>query len=367
MSLASRSVGVPVGTWVAGLPDRLRERWVVALAAVAFLAETLAFVRVLVGVDRPPATVSDLAARVGGPTVAWGDPLSLGGEAALAPVAYQTAALLSVVAGGDPTLAYLLGVGLSVGACVGCVVLVALLAHRLTGDRTASVAAGLSPFALPGFAAGPLYGFAATYAALLAGLLCLHLAFERSPAAAGFAGAAAAGLWLPAVVFPVTGALLLRRDREALFGYFVGTVGLAGFALAHLLAAGTAGVVVDRVAGDLSAVEVGAALARFGPTVAAVGVAFPLAVVGAGGLAALAREARPTGAHRWAVAPGGWFLAVALSGGGGTALVPAAAFLALGVGVAATRLDGPRRRALLVALAAVLVANAVVLWVALPV
>jgi hypothetical protein len=343
------------------VPDTGRRTVLLALGAVALAVELLTFGRLVLGADRPPMTPDAAVFQHAGWYLTEGGALYLDVWEPKLPLSYQTTAVLSTLAGGDPLALHLLSTALTMAAAVGTVVLVGLLAHRLTDDVGASVLAGLSLFVLPGFAVRPVYGYKAKYLVLFVGLLCLWLALDDRPFAAGLAGAAAVGYWQLGAVFPLVALGLARHDRRAMGQVVAGGVALTVAMLAPVAASGALeAMVVQTLVVPLSLPESAPLLER----VLAGGYHFrwgtPFVAAGAVGLALLARD------HRrrawWVLVPAAWFAAVVFfvdfETGGYTDLVPGLAFVALGLGVLVARLrDARLRRGVHVAVAAVVCLN----------
>jgi hypothetical protein len=341
--------------------------WLVLLGATAFLVEMTAYLRTVIGHDRPPMTPDAAIFQHAGWYMTRGGALYLDVWEPKPPLSYETTALLALVSGGNMALYHLLNVGLMLGLAAGTVVLVGLLADRLTADPLASTVAGLSLFLLPGFALRPALGYKAKYALLFAGLLAIYLALEDRPFAAGVAAAAAVGYWQLSLVFPLVALGIAWGDRRAVARLVAGGAALSAAMLAPVVSTGgSTAMLVQAVVVPLSLSEHTPLLVRIYAGAVHFRWAAPLVVVGGAGLLWLARDWRETW---WALAPAGWFALIVLfvdfEVGGYTDLIPGLAFLALGVAAVVDRLremGRPRaRRALVGAVGAVVVFNVVAL------
>lgn len=360
----------PGSRWLSEAVPSLRslvdQHWLVWLGATAFLVEMTAFLRTVIGHDRPPMTPDAGIFQHAGWYMTRGGALYLDVWEPKPPLSYETTALLALVSGGDMTLYHLLNVGLMLGLAAGIVVLVGLLAHRLTADPLASTVAGLSMFLLPGFALRPALGYKAKYALLFAGLLAIYLALEDRPFAAGVAGAAAVGYWQISVIFPLVALGVVWGDRGAVARLIAGGAALSALMLAPVVATGgLTAMLVQAVVVPLTLSESTPLVVRIYAGAVHFRWAAPLVLVGGGGLLWLARDWRETW---WALVPAAWFALIVLfvdfEVGGYTDLIPGLAFVALGVGAAVARLDErePRARRLLVgAVGVVVVFNVVAL------
>lgn len=361
----------PGSRWLSEAVPTLRSMvdrpWLVLLGATAFLVEMTAYLRTVIGHARPPMTPDAGIFQHAGWYMTRGGALYLDVWEPKPPLSYETTALLALVSGGDMTLYHLLNVGLMLGLAAGIVVLVGLLAHRLTADPLASTVAGLSMFLLPGFALRPALGYKAKYTLLFAGLLAIYLALEDRPFAAGVAGAAAVGYWQLSLIFPLVALGIAWGDRRAVARLVAGGAALSAAMLAPVVATGgLTAMLVQAVVVPLSLSESTPLLVRIYAGAVHFRWAAPLVLVGGAGLLWLTRDWRETW---WALVPAAWFALIVLfvdfEVGGYTDLIPGLAFLALGVGVAVDRLGElgrpGLRRALVGAVGAVVVVNVVAL------
>ncbi|RDI69896.1 hypothetical protein DWB78_17260 [Halopelagius longus] len=292
------------------------------------------------------------------------------------PLSYETTGLLALLSGGDVYLLHLLNVLLMMVTACGIVGLVAVLVWHSTRDRFAASLAGFSMFLLPGFLVRPAYGFKSKYALVFAGLLAIYAYTRGYPALSGAAAAASVGYWQAAIIFPciVVGMALKDGDRRNLLRTIAGGV---AFTAAMLLPVvflwdSTSEMLVQTVLVPISVSESTPLLNRLAGGVIHFKWASPLVLLGAAGLVRVAVDVLtdrndPIGRDDWWILAGaGWFgfiiLFVDFEIGGYTDLIPPLAFLAIGVGVVAARLDDVRRRRYLGgAVAAVLVVNVVLL------
>ena len=341
-------------------PD-LRDNWFGALGLTAVVIEIVLIWRLTLGHDRPPMEPDAGIFQHIGWYLTEGGRLYVDAWEPKLPLPYETTAALAVVAGDDMYLFHLLNVGLMALSVVGIVLLVGLLAHRLTGDPYASTVAGLSMFLLPGFAIRPAYGFKARYLLLFTGLLAIYLFFRERHVASGVAAAASVGYWQLGAIFPllVVGLALHRRDRRVLAAVVAGGLGTTVLMLLPVVVVWDSvpemiaqTVLIPTIVGDEAALP-----ERLFAGVLHFKWASPLVLVGVYGLR---RGLRSDLRRRdwWVLAGAGWFglivFFVDFEVGGYTDLIAGLAFVALGLGLFAATLTSRRRRAALAGVIAVL-------------
>jgi hypothetical protein len=119
------------------------------------------------------------------------------------PGVFETAALASLVTGGNPVLMWTVTMTLTTMAALGTLVLVAVLVHRWTDSRWAAVVAGVMPLAIGKFHALYVPGLRAKTFFLVFGLAAVYLYCERRPALAGACAVLSAAFWQFGVIFAV--------------------------------------------------------------------------------------------------------------------------------------------------------------------
>jgi len=308
-----RPVGATDGVrQVAAVVER---RWFPVLLAVALLAHAVTVWRVHGGGGRPPLQDS-MILEYGGWFVSRGATLYVEFWDLKPPLAYWTPASLAVLPV-DVRTYHLLAVAVTVGAAVGCVLVVGGLVHRVTGDGLAALAAGLVPLSMGAFPLRAAVGYKPKYFVALFGLLGVYLALRDRPLAAGAAAAASAGYWQLAAVFPPVALALAwqRGGRRALGRGVAGASVVTALVLAPVVFEGaTTAMLVEVVVIPLVVGEDGVALGRFRLLLAVLqSSTIPVGI----GLVGLGYVGLSGDRHRvqtwWAPALGAWFLGLALA------------------------------------------------------
>ncbi|NHN41897.1 DolP-mannose mannosyltransferase [Halorubellus sp. JP-L1] len=342
-----------VDAWLAG-------RWRAVLVVVAAIAQGLSAWRVLSLPGRPHLRDSRIFEYVGW-QVARGTTLYVETFEVKPPLSFETTAALSLLAGDDQLLYHYLTVVATCVAAVCVVVLVGELAHDVTGEPAAAVAAGLSLYVLPLFALRSGFGFKAKYFVLATGLLAVWFAQRERDGLAGAAAAASVGYWQVALVFPVVVlAFATGRGRRAVGRVVLGGAVVSALVLAPVLLAGVDGVVAmlnQTVLVTAYAAEDGSVLDRAVRVPNMLWWGRGLFAVGALGLGLAATRDRDSA--WWAAVCGAWFLAVAVAFDLDAApdLFPSLAFLGVGIALVAARVGPAGRGVVLAAVAAVVVLN----------
>lgn len=334
--------------------------WLVGVLLVAVPSHALAVWRVLD--DLPPGTRPPLQDSLIFEYIGWF--LTRGGRLYLdiwevkPPLPFEVAALVSLVAGGDPVVGHWLHVVLTAGAAVATAAVAGALVADVTEDGVAAFAAGASLYVLPAFHWRVAFGFKVKYFVPLFVLLAVYLARRDRPGAAGVAAGAATGFWQLAVVAPVLAAGIAydRNGRRAVKRVLGGMAAVLVVVLLPVVYWGALeAMVTETVLTPLLVGEDFAPSRQFWLAVFLFGGALPVAALGAVGVGVAARR-RPR-ATWWLAAGTVWFalqvLVVDLDGH--PDIFPLMAFLALGLGLLLGLEDGPQRpAAALVAVLAVL-------------
>lgn len=284
------------------------------------------------------------------------------------PLIYAVTTGLAFLTGGNMAALHVLSVALASAAVVGGVVVVGLLAYRLTNDAGASLLAGATTFVLPSLYLFPSAGIRPKYLAFLFGATALLLAVSDRPTASGAAGAMGAAFWqLGAPIALLVVAMGWQRDgaraagRTVLGGGLVAVAVIAPFVLAGL----TVPLFVEAVLTPVVAVEQYTVQGRLFEIVLELGYGVLVLPVGALGWFLAAREDL---ARYWWVGAGGavYALQLFLEFQGGIEAVLLLLFLSLGVGLLYATARTPARRRLLVGLVVVLAVGSLV-WTSSPV
>lgn len=283
------------------------------------------------------------------------------------PLIYAVTTALAVVAGGNMAVLHLLSVAAAVAAVAGGVVTVGVLAHRLTGDPTAGLAAAGTMFVVPSVYLFPYAGVRPKYFAFLSAALALLFAVDDRPAASGAAAATAAGFWqLGAAVAPLVAAVGWQRTgrrglaRTLAGGLLVAAATVLPFVLAGL----TVPLFVETVLAPLYGVERYTLPGRLLGLVVELGYGVLLVPLGAYGWY---RGVAADPHRHWWVAAGGlaYSLQLFLELQGAIETILLVLFLALGVGLLVAHAETPARRTLAVA-GVVVLAAASLYWAAAP-
>jgi hypothetical protein len=348
--------------------------WLLLPVFTAVFAELLFFFRITVAEGRPPMTADSGIFQQVGWAFMDGTRLYVDAWAPNPPLSFETTWLLAVISGGSVHVHHVLNVLLMMGSACGIVALVTLLTRNLTGDRYAGAVAGFSTLLLPGFLVRPMYGFTAKYMALLIGLLSIYFAQQNKPTASGVAAGASVGYWQGAILFPVVtlGMMVHRRDWYAFSSVYAGSI----LAIVCLLA--PVALLWDSMPEMLTQTVLVPFVLRGQSTVVShfIGGVFhfkwasPLVLVGAYGILRIteaifvAEKTRYSLENVWVVLGVGWFGFMApfvdFEVGGYTDYIPVLAFLAVGIGIAVSRLSATLpRRLVSLAIAVVVVVNVV--------
>jgi len=128
------------------------------------------------------------------------------------PLTYETAALVSLLGGGDPWLTHLVGVAATGAMMIGITVMI----YVVTADTFENQYSGLVSAAVwasyPAVHYFPVLGFRVKYFALFFGLFGLWLTLQDRPLLSGVVTAAAAAYWQFAIVFCLLVILLHCTD-----------------------------------------------------------------------------------------------------------------------------------------------------------
>lgn len=338
-------------------------RWLLGVLLVAVPSHALGLWRVVepLGPGLRPPMLDSLIFEYVGWYLTVGGRLYLDAWELKPPLPYETAAVLSLLAGGDPVVHHWLAVLVTITVAVATAVVAGALVHDLTADDFAAFAAGASLYVLPAFHWRAAYGFKAKYVVPLGALLAIYLARRDHPTSAGVAAGVAVGFWQLAVVVPAlaAGVAYDRGDRSAVVRLVAGAAGVFTLSLLPVLYWGALEAMITEVLlvpllvgeGRSAAAQLGLAGQLFGGS---------LSVVAFGVLGVAAAAARRPRETWWLAAGATWFglqvLLVDLDGA--PDLFPLMAFLAVGIGVLLGLEAGPQRTA--AALLAILAAVSVV-------
>lgn len=214
-------------------------RWLVILSPWVVLPFALSFVSYLVGMW--PETTTDPAffQHTGWYILNGGVPYVDVWDVN-PPLVFGLTAVLAALAGGDMVVLQTLSGVLMTAVNAASVLLVGWLAHHLTGDDAAAVAAGLVVLLAPAVYLMPPVGTRAQFYALLFGLVALAFALRDRPVAAGASAAASAGCWQPGagLVFLVIGMAAQRSGRRGALAALTGVGVLTGLVVSVFAAAG---------------------------------------------------------------------------------------------------------------------------------
>lgn len=343
----------------AWLDPRRVPAWVAGILLVAVPSQALAIWRVfgdLPAGTRPPMRDSIIFEYIG-----WyltrGGRLYIDAWEIKPPLPFELVAVVSLVAGGDPVLAHWLNVLLTSAAAVGTALVVGLLVSDLTGSDVAAFAAGVSLYALPAYHWRAAFGFKVKYFVPLFVLLAVYFARRDRPGTAGLAAGAAVGFWQLAVVAPAlaAGVAYQRGGRPAVVRVVAGTAGLLAVGLLPVVYWGAfEAMVTETVLVPLLAVERAPPSDHVRLAVRLFGGSLPVALLGAIGVAAVARwQPRTTW---WLAAGTAWFglQVLVLDLDAAPDLFALMAFLAAGIGTLLGFEGGSQRpAAVLVAVIAV--------------
>lgn len=201
----------------------IEKRWWMLLLFSALLAHGLSIARSFLDVEgfavtvdpTPPLNIDAAIFQHGGWYITQGAAPYIHIWDIKPPLAMETTALLAIVSNGDMYLLHLLSVMVATTAALSTVMLVGVIARRLTGSPLGGLAAGLVMITLPGFHYLPALGFRPRYLMLALGFLSLELIHRRRPFWAGICSAAATGYFLMGVIFPLSVMLIWLRRSPA--------------------------------------------------------------------------------------------------------------------------------------------------------
>jgi hypothetical protein len=327
------------------------ERWWLLLAASAALFQIAATVRALL---RPHPLALDVDAALyqhGGWYITQGAVLYVDIWDTAAPLSFFLPALLSRVAGGDMLVLHIASVITTGMAAIVVVLLIGGLTVELTGEPRSGVIAGLVMLTFVGFYVLPTLGFSVKHHVLLFGLLGLLLALRDRPFLSGLVTAASPGFWLPGAVFPLLalGILWHRHGGRACRRALAGMAACSFAILIPIFYWGVFGEMVQEVLlAQLLAPEPQSLVDRLEKGARFLLFTIPLALVAP--LGVLRRSHRRS--SPWWVAAGGTCFLVQvlfLDFDNFPDLIPALAFVAIGVGLLAADAT-PRLLALIAAL-----------------
>jgi len=342
----------------------IEERWAAILLVVAVLVQATTIPRVLPPITprtRPKMLDSVIFEYVGW-SLTTGSRLYVDLWAIKPPLAFEIPAVLALLTGDNVLLYHATAVAVSSLAAVACAFLAGAIVAELTGDGVASLAAGLSLYALPAFHWRAAFGFKAKYVVIAFALLAVLLALRDRPLLAGAAAAGSVGTWQVAAAVPAVAlGLCALRGRRALARAAAGFLAGSAVVLAPVVLLWNAvpAMVAETVLHPLIATEGGTIGDRLTLARILLGPAVPLVGVG---LYGFARRVGADARTRWIALGAVWFGLVALlfDLDAYPDLFVVFAFLAVGIGLAAA---GSRTRSRLVALlvAALAVVNLVTL------
>lgn len=336
-------------------------RWLVILGGMAVLVQALSVGRALTHPTHPAINIDSAFFQHAGWYVTQGAIPYIDIWDIKPPLVIETTTVLAALAR-DPLQLHLMSVAVTAGAAVGCSLLVALLAYRLTGNEPAALLAGFTLLTVPGFYYLSAKGFRPKYLVLFFGLAALVLALRKYPFLAGMAAATSAGYWQYGVIFAVlvVGITIQRRDTHALIRQVLGMALLTTVVLLPILAWGAlVPMLVEVVYVPLTSQATQPLLQRLGKLVFYLAYALVPVAIGAYGLL---RNRRHLSRHWWVyagAAMGGIGLLFDLDSAPDLFLL--VVFLALGVALFAERAHPRTRQWLSVCVLGIVLLNA--LWV----
>ncbi len=236
-----------LGRVIPRLSGLIEKRWWVILMAVSIGLSGMAIGRSLLDVDgfsiavdpQPPINIDAALFEHAGWYIRLGAAPYVDIWDIKPPLGVESTALLALISFGNVYILHLLSVLVTTAACVGTVMLVGDLVHRLTGSRWAGLFSGLVMLTLPGFYSLPSMGFRPRYFMMALGLLAIELVLRNRPFWAGVCGAAATGYFLMGAVFPLIVLLIWWRTRPGSFWRLLGGMSIAtAVALLPILAWG---------------------------------------------------------------------------------------------------------------------------------
>jgi hypothetical protein len=156
------------------------------------------------------------------------------------PVTHFTSAGLALISFGDMYVLHVLAVLLTASAGVAVVALVAMLTHRLTDDRVASVAAAFTVLCLAGFHYNAVQGFRPKFVAIALGLGAVLLQLRGRPGYSGVLAALSAGYIQHGAVFAVLalGLAVQTGNRRTLRSTFLAMVATTVVVVTPIIALG---------------------------------------------------------------------------------------------------------------------------------
>lgn len=156
------------------------------------------------------------------------------------PLVFWITAVLAVLSGGDMVVLQTLSGALMVAVNAASPLLLGWLAHRITDDDAAAVAAGFVYLLVPAVYIMPPVGTRAQFYALFFGLVSLAFTLRDRPVVAGASAAISAGCWQPGVGFVllVSGMAAQRSGWRGAVAAITGTGVVAGAVALVFAAAG---------------------------------------------------------------------------------------------------------------------------------
>lgn len=199
--------------------------WWIVLPALASLSVSAVSIYPRV-TRRPPAVTPDSALYLYvGRRMAGGALPYLTTWDVKPPAIFETTALLSILVGGDSLSMHAIGLAANAVVLSLSCVLLALIARRLTANRIAALAAGLTPLAYPYTYLYAAHGVRAIYFLCVFGLATIYFYLDDRVILSTASGALAAAYWHFGLLFPLAtlGAYWYRalrspengRDRSA--------------------------------------------------------------------------------------------------------------------------------------------------------
>ena len=342
--------------------SRAERHWLFALGVLATVVQALSVARALTRHGYPAINLDSALFQHAGWYVTQGAVPYLDIWDIKPPLAIETTALLSALVRGDPYRLHVLSVVLTAVAAIGSVLLVGLLAEHLTDDGRAAFLAGHVPLAVPGFFYLSAHGFRPKYLTLCLGLAALALQLHDRPLSAGMAAAASAGYWQYGGLFVllVVGIAIERRDRSALSRQLLGVMLVTTVAVLPIVALGaTVPMVLEVLYVPLTTQGTQSPVTRLGKLLLYLAYALVPTVLGAYELLTN-RDNLP---RDWWVYAGAAFggLQVLFDLDSAPDLYVLVIFLALGLALFVDRAGRRTRRALAIAMAGIVLVNAV--WV----
>lgn len=263
------------------------------------------------------------------------------------PLVHEIATGLAVLTDGNVGELHLLSSLLMALASIVVVLLVAELAFSYTDDELAAFTAGFAMLTYPVFYLMPMGGLRPKMFVLLFGLLSIYLLDMDRPLAAGITSAAAAGAWQFGVFFPLLVAIQTARQSPNRFGRSVVGMGFTTVIVVYpfVLQNVTSRMLSQVVVSMFVASEPLQFVERIIVGAGALDFAIPIVVLGATGTLLTIRYR----SGYWILAGLAWFgvQVFFFDLDGGADLVPAFAFVALGIGFLTQHVSASRARQVL--------------------